>query len=89
MLSADGEVLQVLSSEYHNMDGHAVTIVPDDTGEAPAALGGGMAKQTQMRFLVVKRMPSVEETKQSYFIPKLKARSDFLTDKGCGLQSLL
>ena len=33
ILSADGEELQMLSTDYHNMDGHPVTIVPDDTGE--------------------------------------------------------
>ena len=32
ILGANGEELQMLSTDYHNMDGHPVTIVPDDTG---------------------------------------------------------
>ncbi|XP_043198607.1 uncharacterized protein LOC122368585 [Amphibalanus amphitrite] len=33
ILGANGEELQMLSTDYHNMDGHPVTIVPDDTGQ--------------------------------------------------------
>ncbi|XP_037084751.1 uncharacterized protein LOC119105390 [Pollicipes pollicipes] len=33
ILSADGEELQMLSTDYHNMDGHPVTILPDDSGQ--------------------------------------------------------
>ena len=33
ILGADGEELQMISTDYHNMDGHPVTIVPDDTGK--------------------------------------------------------